>query len=68
MAFKKWVSSPLNKEDAAVLSEACGLHPFLALMLSLRGVTNAAEAVELLNKYCDTYTTRHPGLAAMKQF
>lgn len=48
MAFKKWVSSPLNKEDAAALSEACGLHPFLALMLSLRGVTNAAEAEAFL--------------------
>lgn len=48
MAFKRWVSSPLDKDRAAALAEACGLHPFLALMLSLRGVTNAEEAEAFL--------------------
>lgn len=48
MAFKRWVSSPLDKEGAATLAEACGLHPFLALMLSLRGVTDAEAAEAFL--------------------
>ena len=48
MAFKRWVSSPPDKDGAAVLAEACGLHPFLALMLSLRGVTDAEEAEAFL--------------------
>jgi len=55
MAFKRWISSPPDKEAAAQLAEACGLHPFLALMLSLRGVTNAAEAEAFLlsGESCD---------------
>ncbi len=48
MAFKRWISSPPDKEAAAALAEACGLHPFLALMLSLRGVTDASEAESFL--------------------
>ncbi len=48
MAFKRWVSSPLDKDGAAALAETCGLHPFLALMLSQRGVTDAAEAETFL--------------------
>lgn len=48
MAFKRWVTSPLDKDGAAALAEACGLHPFLALMLSQRGITDAAEAEAFL--------------------
>lgn len=48
MAFKRWVTSPPDKDGAAVLAEECGLHPFLALMLSLRGVEDAAEAEAFL--------------------
>lgn len=48
MSFKRWVMAPLDKEGAAQLAEECGLHPFLALMLSIRGVTDAAEAEEFL--------------------
>lgn len=48
MSFKRWVMAPLDKEGAAQLAEECGLHPFLALMLSIRGVTDAASAGEFL--------------------
>ncbi len=48
MAFKRWVTEPLDKDSAAALAEACGLHPFLALMLSQRGVEDAAEAEAFL--------------------
>ncbi len=48
MAFKRWITEPLDKDSAAALAEACGLHPFLALMLSQRGVEDAAEAEAFL--------------------
>lgn len=48
MSFKRWVMAPLDKEGAAQLAEECGLHPFLALMLSIRGVSDAADAEEFL--------------------
>ena len=48
MSFKRWRASSLDKDAAAALAEACGLHPFLALMLSLRGVQDPAEAEEFL--------------------
>ena len=48
MAFKRWTISPLDKDGAAALSEECGLHPFLALMLSVRGITDAAAAEDFL--------------------
>lgn len=48
MSFKRWVMAPLDKDGAAQLAEECGLHPFLALMLSIRGVSDPAEAEEFL--------------------
>ncbi|MBO5797679.1 MAG: single-stranded-DNA-specific exonuclease RecJ [Clostridia bacterium] len=48
MSFKRWAMAPLDKDGAAALAEECGLHPFLALMLSLRGVSDAAGAEEFL--------------------
>lgn len=48
MSFKRWMPAPLDKEAAAQLAEECGLNPFLALMLSLRGVTDAPSAETFL--------------------
>jgi single-stranded-DNA-specific exonuclease len=48
MAFKRWETAPLDKDSAAALAEACGLHPFLALMLSQRGVETAEDAEAFL--------------------
>ena len=48
MGFKRWVRAPLDKEAAAALAEACGLHPFLALMLSIRGIEDPDAAEEFL--------------------
>ena len=48
MGFKRWVRAPLDKEAAAALAEACGLHPFLALMLSIRGIDDPEGAEEFL--------------------
>lgn len=48
MAFKRWVMAPLNKEGAAQLAEECGLHPFLALLLTLRGVETMDDAESFL--------------------
>lgn len=48
MVFKRWVMADLDKERAAQLSEECGLHPFLALLLTLRGVDDMAGAEAFL--------------------
>lgn len=48
MAFKRWKTEPLDKDSAAALAEACGLHPFLALMLSQRGVETPEDAEAFL--------------------
>ena len=41
MSFKRWELPPLNKDEAALLAEECEIHPFLALMLHLRGIQSA---------------------------
>ena len=46
MSFKRWELPPLNKDEAALLAEECEIHPFLALMLHLRGIRSAEEAAE----------------------
>ncbi len=46
MSFKRWELPPLNKDEAALLAEECEIHPFLALMLHLRGIQSAEEAAE----------------------
>lgn len=46
MSFKRWILPPLDKDKAAALAEECEIHPFLALMLHLRGIDSAEEAVE----------------------
>lgn len=44
MSFKRWVLTELDKESAAQLAEECELHPFLALLLTTRGISDPAEA------------------------
>ena len=48
MSIRRWVSLPLDKEAAAQLSEECGAHPFLALLLGTRGISTAEEAADFL--------------------
>ncbi len=48
MRIKRWQISPLDKNIAAELAEACELHPFLSLMLSARGVSSPEEAMAFL--------------------
>ena len=49
MNFRRWILPRLDKEAAASLAEEAGLEPFLALMLSLRGMTDVEEALEFLS-------------------
>ena len=49
MNFRRWILPGLDKEAAASLAEEAGLEPFLALMLSLRGMTDVEEALEFLS-------------------
>lgn len=48
MSFRRWVLPQLDKESAAVLAEECGLDPFLALMLTTRGISEVEAALEFL--------------------
>ncbi len=48
MRIKRWKISPLDKNVAAELAEACELHPFLSLMLSAQGVASPEEAMAFL--------------------
>lgn len=48
MSMKRWMFSPIDKEKAAQLSEACELPPFLALLLTARGLTEPDEVKEFL--------------------
>lgn len=48
MRIKRWQISPLDKNIAAELAEACELHPFLSLMLSARGISSPEEAMAFL--------------------
>ncbi len=49
MRFRRWILPELDKEAAASLAEDAGLEPFLALMLSLRGILDVEEALEFLS-------------------
>lgn len=48
MRIKRWQISPLDKNTAAELAEACELHPFLSLMLASRGISSPEEAMTFL--------------------
>ena len=48
MSIKRWVVPDVDKQAAAQLAEDCEIHPFLALMLVARGVTDADSAADFL--------------------
>ncbi len=48
MSFKQWVLPALDKDSAAILAEEGQLHPFLALMLTTRGIRTPEEAADFL--------------------
>lgn len=48
MSFKQWVLPDLDKEGAALLAEEGQMHPFLALMLTTRGIRTTEEAADFL--------------------
>lgn len=48
MALHKWVVSTVDTNVAAALAEETELHPFLALMLTTRGITDADSALSFL--------------------
>ncbi len=49
MSIKKWEFAPLDKALSARLSEECGLDPFLSLLLTTRGFTDAEEIEDFLH-------------------
>lgn len=49
MPRKQWCLSAYDKDAAASLAEDSGLDPFLALLLSARGITDEIEAEEFLS-------------------
>ncbi|MBP3381935.1 MAG: single-stranded-DNA-specific exonuclease RecJ, partial [Clostridia bacterium] len=48
MAIRKWIVPALDTEAAAVLAEECELNPFLALLLTTRGVKTPEDATAFL--------------------
>ena len=46
--LKRWVLRALDKDAAAALAEDSGLHPFLSVLLQLRGVDSAEAAADFL--------------------
>lgn len=48
MSMKKWEYAPLDKEKAAALAEECGIAPFLAVLLTERGVETPEDVEEFL--------------------
>lgn len=48
MSYKRWTFLQLDKEKAGLLSQECGLDPVLCLLLTGRGITDPADAVEFL--------------------
>lgn len=48
MSQKRWILPTLDKEAAANLAEACDIHPFLAVLLTTRGITDPAAVREFL--------------------
>lgn len=48
MSVKRWIVAQPDGDLAANLAEECEIHPFLALLLTTRGVTNLEEATDFL--------------------
>lgn len=53
MLHKLWEIADCDRDLAADLSERCEIDPFLALLLTARGITDEAEAEEYLSSDCD---------------
>lgn len=49
MSVKRWVLPELDKEAAAALAEQCNLPPFLAILLTARGLTDPETVEEFLS-------------------
>lgn len=48
MSLKRWVVPDVDKHAAAQLAEDCEIHPFLALLLVSRGITDPADVAEFI--------------------
>ena len=48
MSMKRWNYAPVDKERAAALAEETGIDAFLALLLTVRGISDADTAREFL--------------------
>ncbi len=48
MAIRKWIVPSLDTDAAALLAEECELNPFLALLLTTRGVKTPEDAMSFL--------------------
>lgn len=48
MAIRKWILPKLDTDVAAALAEACEINPFLAILLTTRGITDPEEAYAFL--------------------
>ena len=55
MQRKLWQLKPLQKNEAAALSESCGIDPTLALLLVSRGITSDMEADMFLSGDLDFF-------------
>ncbi len=58
MSFRRWCFAPLDRTAAAELASTCDLDGFLALLLSARGITDPADAMQLLDgedELCDPF-------------
>ena len=52
MNFKRWILPSPQKDTAAALAEECGIHPFLALLLVIRGVDTSDKVLSFLGEDC----------------
>lgn len=48
MSVKRWIIGQPDGAQAAQLAEECGIHPFLALLLTARGITDFDDASDFL--------------------
>jgi len=71
MSRKRWRISPPDKDAAAELAEACGISPFLALLLVIRGIDTFESVEEFLigaeqaDPYC--FVDMEPAVARIQQ-
>ena len=71
MSRKRWRISPPDRDAAAELAEACGISPFLALLLVIRGIDTFESVEEFLigdeqsDPYC--FVDMEPAVARIQQ-